>query len=246
MQTNCPICYQSLNCNEAYSSTVLCSSCGWSQNVGPKKKFNKTQISIAKSMVIASVGFLLVLFHFSKWGSDSMSIVYLKTAEVLKLAGPNQYNKLFEICRKSSKHDCMENTLKRHYESTGEQKQLKTLALLQLKREKTQAALKTYKQYFSAAGDNPIDAQSAFNYAKLLAQNNQAEEALMYYGKILSQQKQNVIPVNAVRNKINLLIQLDRQKEALQLVNKYKNLKHDDNYLRQEIVQWEKQILGKS
>ncbi len=197
-------------------------------------------------MIVASIGFLLVLFHFSKWGSDSVSIVYLKTAEVMRLAGPKQYNQLFEICKRGNKHDCMENTLKRHYKATGEQEQLKNLALFQLKREKTTTAFQTYKKYFSAFGDNPIDAQSAFNYAKLLEQNSQPEEALVYYGKILSQQKQNILPVNAVRNKINILIQLDRQEEALQLVNKYKNLKHEDNYLKQEIAQWEKQILGKS
>ena len=197
-------------------------------------------------MVIAAVGFLLVLFHFSKWGSDSISIVYLKTAEILRLAGPTQYNQLFEVCKRGNKHDCMENTLEKYYESTRAQEQLKNLALFQLKREKTTVALQTYKKYFSVAGDNPIDAQSAFNYAKLLEQNSQPEEALNFYGKILSQQKQNVLPVNVVRNKINLLMQLDRQQEALQLVNKYKNLKHEDKYLKQEIAHWEKQILGKS
>ena len=246
MNTNCPICYQSLNCNEAYSAIALCSNCGWSQNVKPQKKINKTQMSIVKSMVAASIGFLLILFHFSKWGSDSVNIVYLKTAEVLRLAGPIQYNKLFEVCKRGNKHDCMENTLKRHYESTGEPEQLKALALFQLRREKTAPALQTYKKYFSVTGNNPIDAQSAFNYAKLLEHNNQPKEALTYYGKILSQQEKHIVPVNAVRNKLNLLIQLDRQQEALQLVNKYKNLKHEDKYLTQEIAQWEKQILSKS
>lgn len=246
MNTNCPICYQSLNCNEAYSSVALCSNCGWSQNAKPQKKINKTQMSIMKSMVAASIGFLLLLFHFSKWGSDSVSIVYLKTAEVLRLAGPKQYNHLFEVCKKSNKHDCMENTLKNYYRSTGEPEQLKELALFQMKREKTASAIQTYQKYFSITGDNLIDAQSAFNYAKLLEKNNQPEEALVYYEKILSQQKKHIVPVNAVRNKLNILIQMNRQQEALQLVNQYKSLKHDDKYLKQEIAQWEKQILGKS
>jgi len=246
MNTNCPVCYQSLNCNETYSSVALCSNCGWSQNIKPQKKINKTQMSIVKSMIAASIGFLLLLFHFSKWGSDSASIVYLKTAEVLKLAGPEQYDQLFEVCKRGNKYDCMENTLKKHYENTGEPEQLKALALLQMRREKTTSALQTYEKYFSITSNNPIDAQSAFNYAKLLEQNNQKEEALIYYGKILSQQEKHIIPVNAVRNKLHILIQLNRQQEALQLVNQYKSLKHKDKYLKQEIAQWEKQILGKS
>ena len=197
-------------------------------------------------MVAASIAFLMLLFHFSNWGPDSASIVYLKTAEVLRLAGPKQYNQLFEVCKRGNKHDCMENTLKRYYESTGEPEQLKALALFQLKREKTTPALQTYKKYFSVTGDTPIDAQSAFNYAKLLEQSNQPEEALVYYGEILSQQEKHIVPVNAVRNKLHILIQLDRQQEALQLVKQYKSLKHEDKYLKQEIALWEKQILSKS
>ena len=197
-------------------------------------------------MTAAAIGFLLVLFHFSKWGSDSFSIVYLKTAEVLRLAGANQYKHIFEICKRGNKHDCMENTLKRYYSATGEREQLKNLALFQMRREKTKEAIASYKKYFSSAEDQPLDAQSAFNYAKLLEKNNQPEEALTYYGKILSQKKQNILPVNVVRNKLHILIQLNRKQEALQLVNRYKTLKHEDNYLKQEIASWEKQILSKS
>jgi len=246
MNTSCPVCYQSLHCNEAYSAIALCSNCGWSQNVKPQKKINKTQISIMKSMIAASIGFLLLLFHFSKWGSDSANIVYLKTAEVLGLAGPEQYNQLFEVYKKGNRHDSMENTLKNYYQNTGEPEQLKALALFQMRREKTASALQTYEKYFSVTEDSPIDAQSAFNYAKLLEQNNQPEQALVYYGKIISQQEKNIIPVNAVRNKLYILVRLDRQQEALQLVNQYKKLKHEDKYLKQEIAHWEKQILGKS
>lgn len=247
MNTNCPLCYQPLNSS---LSTALCSNCGWSQNAQAQntqpKKGRHIQMSIAKSMIVASIGFLLVLFHLSKWGSDSFTIVYLKTAEVLRLAGANQYKHIFEICKRGNKHDCMENTLKRHYSATGEREQLKNLALFQLRREKTEEALASYKTYFSSAGDQPLDAQSAFNYAKLLEKNNQPEEALAYYGKILSQKEQNIIPVNAVRNKLHILIQLNRKQEALQLVNRYKTLKHEDKYLKQEIAAWEKQILSKS
>ncbi len=246
MKTNCPLCYQPLNGNTAHSAAVLCSNCGWSQNASPKRAFNKTQRSIVKSMAAASIGFLLLLFHLSKWGSDSLNIVYLKTAEVLMLAGPQQYNQLFEVCKRGNKHDCMESALKKSYKVSGEQESLKNLALFQLRREKTRDALQTYKKYFSTFEEEPLDAQSAFNYAQLLEKSKQPERALIYYGKIINRQKQNIIPVNAVRNKINILVQLSRQKEALQLVNKYKNLKHEDNYLKQEIAQWEKQILNKS
>ena len=247
MNTNCPLCYQPLNSS---LSSALCSNCGWSQNTQAQnaqpKRGRNVQMSIAKSMIVASIGFLLVLFHFSKWGSDSFSIVYLKTAEVLRLAGANQYKHIFEICKRGNKHDCMENTLKRYYSATGEREQLKNLALFQMRREKTKEALASYKKYFSSAGDQPLDAQSTFNYAKLLEKDNQLETALTYYEKILSQKGQKILPVNVVRNKLNILIQLNRKQEALQLVNRYKTLKHEDKYLEQEIATWEKQISSKS
>lgn len=188
-------------------------------------------------MVLASLGFVLFVFHLSKWGSHSLSVVYLKVAHFTRLASESQHKKLLSICHSVKNYNCVESTLKSFYQSSKDPEQLKQLALIQLRRKKEKESLKSYEMYFSQNFDN----QSAYNYAKLLDQFGQQEKALEYYNKIIT--KKNVVAVSAVRNKIDLLIRMNRKNEAINTINKIKSMtsNHDD-YMKQEIKIWENQV----
>ena len=200
----------------------------------------KKNQSILKQMAIASAGLLLFVVHFSKWGSHSVSIVYLKTAQITRLAGPSQYKKLSAICMKLKNYDCVESSLNSFYRSTKDPEQLKKLAGFQLRMKKDKASLKSYAEYFK---QGEYDKQSAYNFAKLLDQFNQKEKALEYYNKILAVQKKNVLQVSVVRNKIDLLVRMNRKVQARRVIKKYEPLaKTSGNYIKQEINRWKKRV----
>ena len=188
---------------------------------------------------------LVVLFHFSKWGSESLNIVFLKTAQVIGFAGESQYASLIRVCKKVGNHDCVEGALKSRYHSSENADHLKELALFQLQREKNKEAVRTYEKYFQKNGTESIDKQSAYNYAKLLEKVGQKEKALEYYETILSQRKATEFPVSVVRSTVHLLVNLRRDSEAQSLVKQYKALAEQDNYLQQEVLKWEKTISRK-
>ena len=165
----------------------------------------------------------------------------MKTAQITRLAGDSQHQKLLDICHKVKNYNCVESSLKSYYQSSKDPEHIKNLALLQLKRKKERKALESYAQYFSHA----FDSQSAFNYAKLLDQFGQKESALEFYNKILNAQKTDSIHVNVVRNKIDLLVRMNRKDEASDAIEQIKSLtKEHDDYMKQEIKRWEDQIRG--
>ena len=242
MRTNCPVCSKPLS-----AGVHVCTGCGW-QGAGLKPggvqtggaRQSSANKSILKQMAIASAGLLLFVMHFSKWGSHSVSVVYLKAAQVTRLAGPIQHKKLFNICMKLKNYDCVESSLKSFYHSTKDSEQLKKLAGFQLRMKKDQASLKSYSEYFKQGG---YDKQAAYNFAKLLDQFNQKEKALKYYNKILSAQKKNVLQVSVVRNKIDLLVRMNRKAQARRVIKKYAPLaKTSGNYIKQEINRWKQRV----
>ena len=247
METNCPACYKTFLSNVSSSHNATCIHCGW-QSLTPIRNHSATrkmQSVVIRNMVFASIGILSLAYHLSNWGSHSVNIVFLKAVQVLKIGSTEHYSQLYKICQNMKKYDCMEKALKNHYKVSGDAKPMKSLALLQLRREKNQEALQTYKKYFETSSQKAFDKQSAFNYAKLLNSIGEHELALEYYDKIIHHEK-DIFPVNAVRNKIQLLVQLNRQQEAQKIVNKYKILAKDDGYITQEMNNLEKQILNNS
>ncbi len=240
---NCQECHQALQHNIFNSQSMACSHCG--RKKSRQSATRVIQREVIRNMVIASIGFLAVFYHFSNWGSHSLSIVFLKATQVLRVGSSKQYSKLHKICQSLKRYDCMEGALKDHYKASKDTKSLRSLALLQMRRGKDQEAVQTYKEYFEKFSEENFDKQSAFNYAKLLNHLGKPDMALEYYGKIINQEK-DVIPVNAVRNKIQILVQLNRQKEAQKIVQRYKALAKDDHYITQEMNNLEKQVLNNS
>ena len=194
-------------------------------------------------MSVAAVALLLLAYHFSNWGSHSFSIVFLKTAQAMNVASADQYQDLQKICYDLKRYDCVEGAFRSQHASFEDVESLKKLALLQMRRGKEKVALRTYQQYFDNFSKEKLDAQSLFNYAKLLSSTGNKEQALEYYSKIINRNK-NTFPLNAVRNKIEILVQLDRLNEAKGLIRRYRALGKDDVYVTQEMNDIEKQILN--
>ena len=69
----CPICYKSLNPGKKPPN---CPQCGWAQAQSGFITKKMTQKSILKPMILGSVGFLIAVFHLSKWGGSSLSVLY--------------------------------------------------------------------------------------------------------------------------------------------------------------------------
>ena len=200
----------------------------------------KKPMAAWKPMVLAAAGLGLAIIHLSKWGPHSLSIVYLKTAQVIGLAGENQYEKLTSICHQTKNYSCVESALKGFYRSTNNPEHLKKLALLQFKLKKNEASAINYKKYFESGS---FDAQSAYNLAGILDEIGNKEEALSYYDQILAQQEKNSVFVGAVRKKIELLVRMNRKTEAMQTIKAVKLMSSDhDSYMKQEIQRWEDQV----
>ena len=199
----------------------------------------------SRNMVFASIAFLALVYHLSNWGSQSLNIVFLKTAQVMNLATAHQYQSLQQICYDLKRYDCVEGAFKSQHISFEDSESLKKLALLQMRRGKDQAAVKTYQQYFESFSEGKLDKQSLFNYAKLLNKLGNEEEALKQYDKMIDQDK-NVFSLSAVRNKMNILVKLNRHTEAKRLIRKYKALAKDDVRVTQEMNDIENQILNNS
>ena len=254
MDTNCPKCFKSLEASPAHLSYVtLCPHCGWKKqnqnrtlNSYTQSK-NKLQRSISKAMILTAIGLIALLIHFSKWGSHSLEIVYLKISQWTHLAGDNQYEKLSSICAKIKNYDCWAESLKSHYASSKNPVILKKLALLYFKTEDKSLALQTYKKYFKEYGNASIDPQSTFNFAQLLSEQDNKENALYFYDQILQNQAENMIPINVVRNKAFLLSSMNRKREAQQLIQKYTSkLTDSDVILKQELESLTKKIMNNS
>ena len=245
MKTNCPTCSQALQTNLSSSHPAVCTHCGSQSEIPSNNLFaKKGQFGVIRNMVLASLGLFLFTYHVSNWGSQSLNIVLLKTAQIFHIGSADQYSQLHKICLNMKRYDCAEGALKSHYKVSGEEEQLKDLALLQMRREKNEEAVQTYKKYFEVSSST-LDKQSAFNYAKLLYGMGEYDSALNYYDKIIEQDLE-VFSVSAVEGKIKLLVQLNRHQEAKQIVNKYKSIAKDDSYIVQVISNLEKHILNNS
>ena len=112
-----------------------------------------------------------------------------------------------------------------------------------MKSKKTVQALSAYETYFK----HSFDPQSGYNYAGAFARCRENQKALDMYNQIIAHKGESSLPVNVVRNKIHLLVSMNRSQEAMTAVKKYSRLvENSDEYLKQEIQNWEKHILNHS
>ena len=193
--SNCPRCGSQV---DRVSQTLIC-KCGWTYS--KKKESSQSAVIIGMILVFAlSAG---ALFHFFQWGSHAFGILF---------AGPSEKIK---ICMDLKKYDCVEHNYQVSYEKTGDISFLEELGEIQFKREKFEAAKKTYGRYFSSKKGKSYKA--AYYYAHSLAKTGDIEKAIQYFDIIL-RNKPHVLMVTVMESYLEILVSHNRIRKARELL----------------------------
>ncbi|MCZ0932488.1 MAG: hypothetical protein OXJ52_04975 [Oligoflexia bacterium] len=193
--SNCPRCGSQV---ERVSQTLIC-KCGWTYS----KKEESSQSAVIVGMILAFTLVAGSLFHFFQWGSHAFGVLFASPSEKIK------------ICMDLKKYDCVEHNYQLSYEKTGDVAFLEELGEIQFKREKFEAAKKTYSHYFSNKQGKSYKA--AYYYAHSLAKTGDIEASIKYFDIIL-RNKPHVLMVTVMESYLEVLIAHNRVRKARELL----------------------------
>lgn len=208
----CPVCQ---NSTQQIHKTKIC-TCGWSYS----ENTNVSESGMLVSMLLIFTLLMGTFFHFSKWGSYGIDILFATNLEKIS------------ICKKLYKYDCMEVNYAKVFESTGDLKVLKQLGSLQFKRNKFQESLKTYKKYLK---NTKTDHQANSQYAYSLAGLGELDSAIAYFDSILKKKPRKFM-VSVTESYLNMLISHNKIAKAKQVLawldTLHKGSKNTQYYIR--------------
>lgn len=211
---NCPRCLQAISEERLQSTPKVCDSCGFVLNNVEKqehKQHERRSLAILISLAVAIVGLFV---HVVNWGSYSLEIIPLKTAQVLGFQSDQGIQRLADICLDVKKLDCTESMYLQ--QALKDPTQWVKLGKFQFNRMRYAQASESFRHFFSGGGK---DLDAGYYYARALGEEGRVDEASEYYDYVL-QAKPKTIQITVAQAYVKMLVDAQRFDQALKVIDK--------------------------
>lgn len=213
----CPRCRKRVSRERALEMIVVCDHCGFTSKDHEARLTGQAEIAYIKGVVLASVLMVLGFAHVVNWDRHWLTVVPLKSKQILGQASSKELYKLSVICKDRMKHSCVESTLKDIVAlEPDDLPSLESLANIQRQLGKLEDASISYSKYFERGGDFHV---AAYHYAQVLQGLGRSDEALAYYDKALKLNP-GEIQVTVTESYVELLMSLRKYREAKRVIDR--------------------------
>ena len=213
----CPRCQNRVSQERALEMIVVCNHCGFTSKEYETKLTGRAERTYVKGVILASIIMVLGFAHVVNWDKHWLTVIPLKSKQILGQASVKELYKLSVICKDRMKHSCVESTLKDLVAvDPNDLSALESLANIQRQLGKLDQASVSYGQYFERGGDLHV---AAYHYAQVLQGLGRSDEALEYYDKALKLNP-GEIQVTVTESYVELLMSLRKYREAKRVIDR--------------------------
>ncbi len=237
----CPLCSNELN-HERLVGVTLC-ECGWYDKSAEAKKTIVTDKRASVFLAISSAVLFLLYVHAATWGNHMLSVPLLRAQQVTGMLSSAGYEELALACIDVNKWSCAENAYFQAHVKSRKPDALHTLAHLQMRLGKVDAARETYTQYFKVGGKS---GEAMLAYAKLLEVANDDVQAIKMYEASIEARKE-ILPIQATGGIVRIMMKQGRYKDAYRrIVSFHDSAENAKGYLNTELGQLKNRVGAKA
>lgn len=227
----------------AMDNIMICKDCGWMPEAKQKTMDNNIQRTCLLAFITFTVVASLLFVHTSTWDQHSIAIVPAKISETLGIASKQQLIQIADICNDRMLINCEESALVAALKKgPNDLEVIERLAKHKVLTKKSNEAFTLYRAYFALGGK---DMKATYNYANLLAENNQYEEAERFYIDLINS-KPNVLQLSVNEAYVEMLMKSGNYQKAAQHIELLRSEGAPDYFLNHEYAIINQRLAKKS